>query len=149
MGEGMAANLLAHGASLVEWTRTEAKAAELARAHPGKVTMASTAREAVASCRLVYSMLSTLQAVVIMTHFYDQFARYTTGDPASRVQQLNERVLQHCTHSALLNVYAYLTSLATRDQQADRAAHLGRPAVTNLRAKDAPNTPLVPGLAGR
>jgi 3-hydroxyisobutyrate dehydrogenase-like beta-hydroxyacid dehydrogenase len=63
MGQGQASNLLSAGFNLVVWTRDGAKASALAAAHPpGRVRVASSAREVVEQCELTWAMLSTLEA---------------------------------------------------------------------------------------
>jgi len=52
MGEGMAANLLKGGRSLVVWNRGVEKSEALAAAFPGQVTVAASAAEVSATlCR--------------------------------------------------------------------------------------------------
>lgn len=62
MGRGMAANLARAGRALHVWNRTTATADGFAAAYPGAVTVASTAGEVVSRCKVVYSMLSNLEA---------------------------------------------------------------------------------------
>lgn len=62
MGEGMARRLLGAGRSLVVWNRSTDKSAALLKESPS-VRVASTPAEVVASCDLIYCMLSTPEAV--------------------------------------------------------------------------------------
>ena len=65
MGKGMAQNLLKKidNCSLVVWNRSPDACAELSAAFPpGRVTVAASAADVVRSCKLTYSMLSTMEA---------------------------------------------------------------------------------------
>lgn len=63
MGLGMAKNLLTkRNASLLVWNRDVGKSATLATEFPSQVRIASSPREVISNCNLVYSMLSTIEA---------------------------------------------------------------------------------------
>lgn len=63
MGLGMAKNLLnKRGHTLLVWNRDVSKSEALAAEFPGRVTVATTPKEVVATAQVTFSMLSTLEA---------------------------------------------------------------------------------------
>ena len=63
MGLGMAKNLLnKRKHHLIVWNRDTSKTQDLAAEFPGRVTVASTPKEVVATAQVTFSMLSTLEA---------------------------------------------------------------------------------------
>lgn len=69
MGLPMALNLVANGARLVVWNRSESRSGELSKLAPqGMVRTASSAAEVVDATDITYSMLSTPDAVRAVLH---------------------------------------------------------------------------------